>query len=252
MSLFSTQAKFLDLPRSLSSKAVYHKETYQLDDFSCGYNVLFNACNLEKVCSFPNKFYQYPLFEKTCKKYTALNKLQPKSSASNHDIDCLARVYLGTQPLYVLGFNQAGDIQPLFSDPTEITHPMGISQAEIDRRLKKAIEQRSDDLFESIKDRLLKSRAAYYTIIHFACIVQDEDVPHVLLVSLVQNRSGKALYIFDNLNRKISDRSPTKCYIDFLCEMFAINKKNQFQGPTIPDLWSTMPKRRSLITSDCY
>lgn len=47
------RAEFLTLPVSLNNRAVYHIKAHQIDEFCCGYNALYNACNLEKVAHFP-------------------------------------------------------------------------------------------------------------------------------------------------------------------------------------------------------
>ncbi len=250
LSVFSLQAEFLELPRSFETKAIYHKKAYQLDEFSCGYNVLFNACNLERTCNLANRFSEYALFKKTCTSYILKNKLKPKDAVYNNQLSLLAEDYLGMQQLCVLGF-EGNQICPLFTTPTQITYFWSISQQEKEHRLKQAMIARGQELLASIKDRLDNDHSRY-TMVHFVCNLRLAESKHWILITLVQNRTGRALYIFDNANRKIEESSQSKRYIDFLVEQFGISPKKQFRGPQLPDIWRTIPKRSPRIQQDDF
>lgn len=239
---FVIKADTLELPRSVNGSAIYHIKTQQLDDYCCGYNALFNACNMENCCGIPNKASDYMIFDKVCRQYVQQEGLNPHDSVGNRTLDALHKL-LGMQTLCQLSFYKQ-KIVPIFSTPTPYTYFEGTSDREIERISEAAIEKRSQEFLTQLKSGLERN-GVYKGIIHFICIVKARGEDHGILITLVQNQTGCGLYIFDNLNIKIDDRSETRQYIDFLCKMFYVSPKHQFKGPQLPASWRTTPGPRN-------
>ena len=90
-------AEHLSLPRSVSSNAVYYIRTKQLRDFSCGYNVLFNAANFEHLCGFTNGAHRYHIFKDKVMPYLRSHGWHPKAKSRNHMTEYLAQNKLNLQ-----------------------------------------------------------------------------------------------------------------------------------------------------------
>lgn len=242
----SQDAEYLKLPPGLGSKAVFYIKSHQLNEFCCGYNVLFNGCNLEKYCDFPNRFSDYSLFKKTCMNYITHHNLKPKASVSNLTIEKLAYKHLGMQQFCSLQFDEENRIAPIFDTPTEISYIVGTSKLEIQRKLKKAVEERGTRVFEKIKQKL-NMPITTTEIVHFMCSIVSEGTGHALLMSIVANKTGKGLYIFDNMNSPISHSSQTMKYIEFICNTFHIQAKHLYKGPYLPKRWPSTPEQKWIV-----
>ena len=171
-------------------------------------------------------------------------KLQPKGSTFNSHLDVLAHDHFGIQRFYALGFDESNQIGPLFNTPTEISYFGWPSRQEKDQLLKQAVRSRGLELMREIKDQLNNSHNGY-ALAHFVCNVRGREGGHWILLSLVQNSSGRALYIFDNTNELVTERSQAKRYIDYLCETLSVSPRKQFKGPRLPDEWRTTPQRKT-------
>lgn len=248
------QAEVLPLPSSVANKAVNYIKAHQVDDFSCSYNALFNGCNLEKLCEFQNPYSDYTQFKSVCqqfitqknqrrdKKYT----MDPKGSAYNDAIEELGLQRLRMQPIVHLGFNEDNVIQVLFSTPTEISFWGNPSKEERAQMWKKAFEKRTKECISDVKAKVARSTKRS-EIVHFICGVKIKGMGHAILVTLVQNYSGRALYILDNMNGKIDSNSQIIRYINYLCSIFDIGQKNQVKALKIPDVWPSTPQRVSRV-----
>ena len=113
-------------------------------------------------------------------------------------------------------------------------------RSEIDRMLQQAVERRGREV---IKRHIDYFNNSIDCVVHFICIVKADGESHAILASIVQNSTGRGLYIFDNMNKPITDQSTITKYINYLCKTFAISYKSQFRAPTLPDRWPTTPSR---------
>lgn len=209
----------LSLPRSLQGKPVYYDHSNQIPYWSCGYNVLYNACMLEKRFGFVQPNADLTLFKLICTPY--IERLGKKSdeASSNKMLDDLA-VRLRLQPFTYLYINDKGMVEYLSSDSVKISYPQGSSKAHIDRLFDQARKKLSDE-----RMRYLKSHIHAYgncSIAHFACKVVSRGVDHAVLMSVVKEGAQVKLYIYDNMNANISEYSDTKQHIDFLMHEFMI------------------------------
>lgn len=237
----SVSAEFLPLPPSLANKAVYHIKAHQIDEFCCGYNALFNACNFEKCCGLPNRFSDYGQFRDICLKVLTQIGKSPTESVNNPTLDLLAEQCLGMQMLCNLAFNKENKIEHLFSTKTRISYMVGTPESEVKKKMKLAIEKRGQDQLMSIKNKLSKSTAAC-EMVHFICHIQVNSRGHGILLSLVQNKSGRGLFLWDNMNLRVDERSQAKQFIDYLCNNLQVSSRRQFLLSGIPDRWPSAPK----------
>ncbi len=231
-------AATLKLPQSLSQMAVSYQKTYQLNEFCCGYNALFNACNLERTLGFPLKFSDYSIFKRECMNYLKPRKIGPREAVTNRTLEKLASIM--DIRICNLNITSSGVIQPFSSTPIEVSYYAGTKKSEIDRKMQEAIEKRGREI---IKHHIDYFNNSVDCVVHFICIVKAEGTNHAILVSIVQNSTGRGLYIFDNMNAPITERSPITKYINYLCKTFAISYKSQFRAPALPERWPTVPSR---------
>ncbi len=230
------------VPRSVADRAVYYVKSTQLDDFSCAYNALFNACNLDRACGVPNRFADYSQFSRISSAYARSEGLNPKGSTSTRNSDDLALNHLRMKNVCNLGFKDARII-PLFDLHARISITGRESKAEQQRMFQREFERQQEAFIDSIKYQF-DAAAGLTRVMHFVCTVQDGGTGHAVLVSLVQNSTGRGLYIFDNLNRRISENSEIMRYIHYLSDRFSVSSRGIYQGPQLPERWSSAPKPR--------
>lgn len=231
----SRAAEELPLPRSLSSKAVYYVKTKQLNDFSCGYNALFNAANFESHCGFTNHVYRYEAFSQKILPYLRSQGLDPKKASYSYDTEHLAREVLDLMPFFHLQKNK-NTIELMLSEKTTVSHIKGASRAQIDRLLESAVAKKRKQRIDSLKNYLEKEREA---VIHFICYVKTlKGGDHIVLLSLHQNASGRGLYLFDNINESVTEASDIRAFIEYLCVTFSISSSSHYKGPTLPTRWT--------------
>lgn len=228
-------AEQLPLPNALSSRAIYYQRTKQLDDFSCVYNVLFNAVNFEQCCGFPNPMHKYELFECTIRPYIQKERLNPKKASYNKDTEYLARV-LGLKHFYHLQRDaKTYQVHLLLTEKTSITYPRGTSEAEVERRLAQASLQKKEKVMQAIVHHLESTDNA---VVHFLCYLKSfRGEPHAMLISLHQNSTGRGLYLFDNLNKEFDTSHEVMYFIERLFKTFGISSAQQFKGPQLPHRW---------------
>lgn len=228
----------IPLPSSLATHAVFYKKSRQLNAFSCGYNTLFNAANLEQTYGFHNPYSNYAAFESICRPYAQQYGYKPRGPLYNTDISNLAKKLL-TQNIINLTLKNERII-PLFDTSTHYSYPHGSSKRTIKLIARKAVQDRAHKLIEKVRQHLSQN-SDHTQIVHFGCFVKDDGEGHIILATLVQNKSGRGLYIFDNMNEKIKEGSDIKYVIDYLTVTFEISPKHQFKGPQLPTYWPTIP-----------
>lgn len=253
LSFMPMRAEFLSLPQKFSHKAVFHIKAHQLNDFCCGYNALYNACNFEKLCELHQPFSEYAQFKKLCMNYAMPLNIDPKDAVSNATLDILASdEFLNMQQVCNVHFNDMNQIVPFLTRDVVVTHDSRMSEREVKRLMRQERARCEQEEFRKIKNKL-DSSTRRCEIVHFICFIDVvKETGHAVLISLLHNKFGRALYIFDNVNAKIDERSETKLFIDFLCNTFAISSRTTFKGPRIPEAWQTTPKRSVAFHDEYY
>ena len=242
----SCTAEFLPVPRSLSYKAVYHIKAHQIPGFCCGYNCLFNACNVERLCDIPNKFSNFEYFRNACMNVLTNMGINPEDGVYSDTLDMLATKYLHMQPLYNVTIDNNLKVTPILTTSTRITYIVGTPKREIERKMEEAKQKRYQETWESIKNRLAKNTTKCQ-VIHFVCSFKTREGGHSVLIALVQNKSGRALYLYDNMNYPVTDRSATKQYLEFFSNQFLVSARNQWKFVDIPDIWSSTPRNQRYV-----
>lgn len=235
-------ANIIELPKSLEGKSVYHIKSWQLNDWSCGYNVLFNACNLEKIFTKNNNSHDYDIFSKKVLEYLKIKNKNPKGSASNKMLDRLSEI-LGLEKYQFLVIKDQ-KIKPIFSTSTKITFYHGTTQDQINALMQQAIEKREKDCIVDLKNYINKPKDLKF--LHLFCQIKDQSINHLVLMSVIENRNKiRSLFIFDNVNLLVKENSQLKKYIDFICAEFKISKIDHKEYNKIkefvPGKWSTVP-----------
>ena len=236
------KAALLPLPRKYDYKAVYYVKAYQLDDFCCGYNALFNACNMEAICEMPNKYSNYAQFKSLCMQYLKSQGINPKASVWNSTLDELAQK-LGLKKLVNLYIDkETNNIEPLIQ--TKITYPYFTAKKEVQRLLREAATKHQKDFLQKIKNDVDKSNGRS-AMVHFICGFMVKKEPHGILITFLKNnKGGRALFVFDNMNLTIQEHAAIQRYIDFLCALLNVSHRNTFTLPRIPDVWPTTPLKK--------
>ncbi len=242
-SLYSVSAyresAYLQVPQSLSPKAVYYIKSTQLNDFSCSFNALFNALNLGQVCRVKSPYSFYDLFRETCSAFCYEHRIKPKGAVSTAKTSKLARDYLRMKNVCNLGIRK-GKIHVFFETATRYYVPYGAGQHAIEAAEDNALQSRGDTSLRKIREAF-DSRFGRTLVMHFICTVDTEEGGHAILVTLIQNKTGRGLYIFDNMNRAFQERSQLKQFVQFLCTEFGVSSRSQFQGPPLPHRWESLP-----------
>jgi hypothetical protein len=225
-----------DVPSCISGKAVFYAYTKQLNAFSCGYNVLFNAVNFEQLCGFSHNAHRYDVFSRKVLPYINSKGRDPKQTSYNTDTEYLARTILNLKHFYHLHYDSKTDsIELLLSEKTTITFPRGTTQREIERLHGAARYKMRQAVIDSLKQHLAQNKEAH---IHFLCYLTSlSGVRHAVLLTLYQNASGRALYHFDNLNEPLTDSSELLSFIKYLDKIFSISPVSSFIGPVLPARW---------------
>lgn len=240
--LVFTQSIFclLPLPSKYASKAVHYVKVKQLDAFSCGYNVLFNAANFEHHCGFSNKAYDYSIFQNRVLPYLRSQGYSPNKTSTNEITEHLSHNVLQLQPFFHLHIKKEtkGRIVPLLVGKTHIKFPRGTSEKEVQKLLKRAVDERQQKVMNDIVVILGQKRTS---VVHFLCYLNSaRGVRHGILISLFQNETGRGLYIFDNLNESLSSHSDALKFVDYLCSFFNVTQAHTFVGPMLPSLWPSL------------
>ncbi len=228
-------AKLIPLPHSLSSEAVDHIRVEQINGFCCGYNVLFNACNVEQSCGYDNCFAHYRIFVDACMNYLQHKNIHPQAGVTNATMGLLAREGVHLKK-YCYLYEREGGIRPDVGT-FNYQYELGIAPDELKRLINAEYEKRERSILQGIKDYLADNKSN--ACVHFACHIPGRT-DHVILMSLIQNDSGRGLYIFDNVNAAILENSRAMRHIRFICNTFNISKKNQFKGPYLPNIWPSL------------
>lgn len=239
----------MPLPTSINSKAIYHVEAHQLDKWSCGYNALFNACNLEQAIGLDNPCSKFEKFSEICTAFIQRKKRKSTDAMSSSEFEDLPYKLKLSRAQY-LGLDKTGNVKPDLDEDVYIRATPGMSGSEIEDSLTKEKKRREEALIQSLQ-REFGNNDDY--CMHFFCHVIADDSGHGILITLVQkDRFNRALYIFDNLNMPITEDSENKKYIDFLCTIFGISFQESFNRYKIdiPDKWPTTPVFHQTVRVD--
>lgn len=238
------EAAPLNLPASLGGRAVFHMRADQLQEFCCGYNVLFNGCNIESTCGIPNRFSDYGNFRQACFDYIRPRAIKPLAAVYGIVVESLAEHFLNMQQTCALVFDGDNKIIPLTYGSTMIFVPHDATKAEIDHLHSiERIRLRAEKIAK-IWTKLANSTAPC-DIVHFFCYNSIGKDGHFLLATLVQNPTGRGLYIYDNTNRPITEDTQSERLLLYICDTFNISRKDQFSGPRIPEIWPSFVKYRT-------
>lgn len=206
------------LPQTLNGKAILQGQLPLVYGFSCVYNALKFACDVEAaICGINNPYTDMDAFKRKCRSFSSPRAIDPIDGVTHETELALANYHLSLQPVYHL-FSQDNVIHVLDEDY------LGIPQ-EADPDVKRMLKQNEQLLFDSIKDRLKQRTDAVF---HFICSVKANNEWHAIYMGLVQKNNRRALYIFDNLNEQIHEGSLAKHYVDFLCDTFNISGRADF------------------------
>ncbi len=253
------QAKQHLLPSSLQNKPIYYKAVKQIDDLSCGYNALYNACKLEQHFGRANKHSKLTAFKAVCFPYLREIGENPRAASSNLILSELAnRVTL--QKFGFLSLNEHNKIEPLLSESIQVSWQGHLSKANLDALFVAERQKQAQRFMTSLKHELAKASGPHF--IHFVCQVNAKGEEHGILLSVVKNSKGAlALYIHDNMNSPIEERSSIKKYIDYVCKEFNIGRsehnnrqqKNNQQlskpGSKSKTIYLTHPKAHRLLAA---
>lgn len=228
-----SKARFLSLPHKYKDWNVYHVSVLQLPEWSCGYNALYNAANFENHLNLKNSSADYKNFSKICLSY--LNIINCKSlESSSHDTMLKLAKDLSLSKHYYIDCRIANrsflaKINPFRRDSKK-SQPVALDQTGFKKSLNK-VRQEVYNYFVSKKGKL--------ACVHFICGVFSRT-NHAILATLVKAADGTlAVFIFDNTNAKITEKSDVNHFLDYLCKNDFISKKTFVKD--FPVCWPTFP-----------
>lgn len=213
----ATYAADLALPASVNHKAVYYKKSQQLPNWSCGYNGLFRACELEG-----NAYRDFNTFSAFCLPHVTALGLRPTAGARVDQLKVIAQK-LGLQKFQGLIIDEYDNIVPAHEGKFFYKYNSGDSSYRQEKAKQQALAQVQQNIISELKNYLAQ-RKNNITYIHFMCHVWANGEDHGILMSLVQNtQGGRSLYIYDNLNGLINEYCTAKRYIDYIAETFSVD-----------------------------
>jgi hypothetical protein len=240
ISLFAsiTYAKELPLPKSLQGKAVHFMKSYQLPHFSCGYDVLFNGCSIEHSLGIYNSCSNFNNFKTLCLNYLATKNVKTDQAASNELMAELAS-RCGLRQFHFFVWDATKKVYPFVSH-VSIKYSLGSTETQIRELMKKASLKSEQAVVDNLKTHL-KHSMGNLSVMHFVCCITDLAQSHYILVTLVQSAYGyRGLYVFDNMNTTIHEKSQTKQYIHYFCTTFSISNLDKTQVYQFPERWPSI------------
>ncbi len=180
-------AEYLKTPYSLRDKAVYYKRTKQLNAFSCGYNVLFNAANFEHHCGFDNSVHKYAIFKEKVVSHLKKEGYNPKKTSYNSITEFLASRILTLQPFYHLHVDRR---RP---------HGIGFSRTRKTADIFPQVlirDRWKDNSYEKGIKKYLNNHTS--AVVHFLCYVIGRTGAHGILLTVCNNEPSRGLYFFIN------------------------------------------------------
>lgn len=228
----------IQVPKSLDAYAVFHVKVKQLNEFSCGYNAIFNAANVQQWCGYANYMSDFSRFRQACFDFTSAHGLKRKAALNNKRIEDLAR-QMGIPSIAIFHLDERRAVAPLLSKEVYVTFRSGTPESEIRHLLENEYKRQQTAYVNSLKTDLGGSTSFPY-IQHIVCIVYVNGVSHGILASVIKNSTGCGLYIFDNTNRLISEGSEIRKCIAFLIETFSVSARRSYTGPSFPTCWPSL------------
>jgi hypothetical protein len=205
--------QLLPLPTSFSTMPVYYHKVQQLNNWSCGYNVLYNACKIEERYGHLNENATPSLFMKNCSVELRRRGIHDTRAALRTDIAESLASQLGLENFHTL-LIKYNKVTPLISS---------VEYCPAQQTAEQAYLERCCTLIESLKEKINKPVDDKPIFIHFLCCVQSENVPHGTLISLVKKTDGEiAIHIADSLNDPIHENSEMQHMISSVCKEFDI------------------------------
>lgn len=218
--------------------AIYHIKANQLENWSCGYNVLFNACNLENHLGFHNAYSFYSNFKRACTEFINAHKKKPEEGITNKDMATLAQRVMLKRNHY-LYIDEQGKVVPFIEGKVSIMVPPNTSEDERQQLLKQEVAKKQRQVVQEIQNSIGSVGTG---CVHFFCHVLSEQEGHCILITLHKNNYGlRSLYIFDNLNAAIQESPSAKYYIDYISTEFKVSQSKLCPSLTLPDVWPTAP-----------
>lgn len=210
----------LPLPANFTNKPIYYFHSIPLPGFACIYQVLFNACKLERSLGVNNRYFQPSLFIRRIMPYLKDKRINPKVGGTFVIPTALAP-RLGLRHFYHLDLDRAGQLEIASSSPISISYNAGCSQSQIRQQVKEARKKQQAELLKKLQQEYARTPYGKVCCLHFECSYTIDGVGHVALISVVKAANGqKVICVFDNLNTPLYDNSPIAQYIRYLWSLF--------------------------------
>ena len=104
----------------------------------------------------------------------------------------------------------------------------------------RALNRNRKKVIESIQEYLSTGKSA---VVHFLCYLRSSrGIRHEILISLFKNSTGRALYMFDNMNDPCTQSVESAQFIDYLCKIFKVSKRSEFNSPKLPHRWHSLDR----------
>lgn len=211
---------YIALPSSLSKKSnITHIKVKQIPYWSCGYNVLYNACMIENTFGRGSKYSNLKLFMQRCFSYIKQNLLNTQESTSNKDIEELAKKLDLKHMCYLTTRKRI--IMPMPSHKITVYCDYNTSPQEREFLFDQEFQRRGKEYMQAYKDIFINTPRGKSVCLHFCCQVYSQGEAHAILVSLVKNIQGKnSIYIADNLNEPLKQGCDAHRYVTYLINFF--------------------------------
>ncbi|MCL4361195.1 iron transporter [Candidatus Dependentiae bacterium] len=225
----------------IEGKNTYHMQSPSelYNGWTCGLFTLFNAYKIEQDLGLTNKVE----FKKVCENYLKPKKVDPFDGTYADDLVNIADQHLKLHNYYGLYLNQNGQIEPLsdvsikwnLSSKNKDIHfevdakstelniqgfaPYKTDKSKLNKLFNEEKNKQLQGILQNLKAELDAVPAHKSHVIHFLCEIPEHV--HWILISVVKKPYEKpVLFVFDNMNYKISTVKSTQKYIEQINQMY--------------------------------
>lgn len=226
-----TYTDFLQLAQWCEPLEIYHIKTTQISGYSCGFNALFNACNLERIMGIPNPHNNFSSFQAVCASYMAAHAPgQTTRQALNNKQTMQLSNHLGLQAASYFTRHK-GYVAP-FIDHVSVKFPKGTSQAQIQQLMEQKRIQMERDVVQELQKFSFEVPTPY--CIHFMCGISTKK--HVILITLIVTKEKRILCVCDNLNEHYL-QSDLEEFLLFFASTFSVSPRSSQPFYVFPQRW---------------
>jgi len=209
----------LPLPKEFANKRVFHLKAPVLSKFICGYQTIYNACRIEELLGRSNVFHNNQIFKDKIGNFLTKKGLNPNQESPSDVLFELAR-YVKLQNFHFM-VNDDNVINPILTGSLRVSIPKGSTPAQEEKIIDNARIQARKKIMSTFKNNFENAPKGKPYVLHFTCYCVVKNEEHGILISIAKDKNGrKSLYVYDNNNHAITEKSDIYKYIRYFSNLF--------------------------------